>query len=105
MEAILAIRGAKGRQISAPITLATIIRSIRLTDRERRVVNISGPGVIPSIRNAPRSIAITELPGMPRAKVVSNAPASLESLALSGAITPSTIPVPNRSGYFEVCLA
>ncbi len=42
---------------------------------------------------------------MPKNSVGSSAPPSRALLPVSGAITPSTAPLPKRSGVFEVCTA
>ena len=80
---------------AAPITLATI----RVATIEKVMssfeVSISGPGVIPWIRKAPSRIAIGALPGMPKATVGTSAPPFMALLAVSGAITPRTSPLPN----------
>ena len=81
----------------APATLA--ITSVHIIEKVMwsLLVSISGPGVMPWIRSAPRRIAIEALPGMPKATVGISAPPFIALLAVSGAITPRTSPLPNPS--------
>ena len=67
--------------------------------------SISGPGVSPWISMAPRNSAMLVLPGMPKARVGIRPPPSLALLALSGAMTPRTSPLPKLSAFFSVCRA
>ena len=82
---------------SAPATLA--ITSVHISEKvmSSLVVSISGPGVMFWIMSAPRRIAIEALPGMPNATVGMRAPPFIALLAVSGAITPRTSPLPNPS--------
>ena len=64
-----------------------------------------GPGEIPCIMKMLNSRAMARLPGMPKLRVVSSAPPSLESLAASLAMTPSGWPVPKEAGSLEDCTA
>ena len=63
---------------------------------------IIGPGVMPFMMNAPNSTAVTESPGTPSDSSGIIAPPEQPLFALSVAATPSGIPVPNFSGYFDV---
>ena len=71
----------------------------------RSEVSISGPGSRPTIRNALSSTAVAAPPGIPNATVGIRAPLSLALLDAPAAMTPSTEPMPNLSGYLEVCWA
>ena len=48
---------------------------------------------------------MARLPGMPKLRVVSSAPPSLESLAASLAITPSGLPLPKELESLDDCTA
>ncbi len=82
----------------------TTVQIIRKTRSSRSTMSL-GPGSTPIMIKAVMRIAMEELPGIPKARVEARAPPSTASLDDSGAITPSTIPVPNFSGFLEVCLA
>ena len=71
----------------------------------RFVVSMLGPGMRPTMRNAPRRMAIANEPGTPKATVGMSAPPSFELADAPGASTPSTRPVPNSSGRGELCTA
>ncbi|MNY53873.1 hypothetical protein D3C86_1896720 [compost metagenome] len=57
-----------------------------------------GPGCTPWIMKAPSISAMVGLPGMPSRSVGMNAVCEAALLADSGPATPSTAPLPNRSG-------
>ena len=61
------------------------------------LINI-GPGVTPCRIRAPRTIAHSELPGIPKAILGSAEPDSFASFEASGARTPSGLPLPKESG-------
>jgi hypothetical protein len=52
---------------------------------------------------APSIIAVDPLPGMPKASIVVNAPPVDALPADPGAIIPSGFPLPNASGFLDVC--
>jgi hypothetical protein len=66
---------------------------------------MSRPGRMPKATKAACSTAIDELPGIPKARVGIRARPSLELVAASEAMTPSTAPVPDLSGCFDVLAA
>src|SRR5437773_5153832 len=57
----------------------------------------SGPGLNPHRTSAASRTAVVPEPGMPRVSSGTSAPPVSELFAPSGAATPSTTPVPNRS--------
>ena len=61
-----------------------------------------GPGRIPWTSRAPIMTAAVPEPGTPRTSSGIMAPPVAALLALSGAATPSMIPVPNFSGCLEI---
>ena len=60
---------------------------------------------MPWMISPPRKMAVTVLPGMPIVKSGISEPPMTALLAVSDAIMPSTMPVPNFSGYLEAFLA
>ena len=105
MNVTLAMCRASSSRIRAPATLAMASIHTRENVTSSRVVSISGPGVIPWIMSAPIRIAMAALPGMPKAMVGISAPPFIALLAVSGAITPRTSPLPKPSLFFELCTA
>ena len=65
------------------------------------MVNSNGPALKPWIMKAPSNMAVGPSPGMPRASSGIMAPPMEALLEVSEATTPSMMPVPNFSGYFE----
>jgi hypothetical protein len=63
---------------------------------------MNGPGLMLYIISAPITIAVTESPGIPSTSAGIHAPPTAALFALVGAITPSSHPVPNSSGFFDV---
>ena len=57
---------------------------------------------MPWMMNAPSRIAMPTLEGRPRESRVTMEPAAAALFAVSGAATPSIVPVPNFSGCFEM---
>ena len=74
------------------LAITRIQTRLKVTSRLR--VSIAGPGVSPWIRKAPSRIAIGGLPGIPKASVGIRAPPLAALLAVSGAMTPRTSPLP-----------
>ena len=66
---------------------------------------MDGPGSIPSRTMPPRKIAMDPDPGMPNSMVGRSAPPCMALLALSGAITPRTSPLPKLGFFLLVCTA
>ena len=97
-------RVMKRRMLTA-MMLPTTSAQISVQTRSRCSVSMAGPGWMPRIRKAPIITAMPDEPGMPKNSVGSSEPPSLALLAVSGAITPSTAPLPKRSGCFELCTA
>ena len=64
-----------------------------------------GPGINPHITMPPSNKAVVGEPGIPRVNIGNNEPVEAALFAVSGATTPSMLPFPNVSGFFEVCLA
>ena len=100
---------AKRDEIANPMRVViifaiTIIQTI-LKTRSSSFVSICGPGTIPIERKATSRIAMLSPPGIPKASVGISPPPSLAPSVASGAITPSTAPLPNLSGVFDVCAA
>ena len=85
------------------LAMTTIQTSVKTMSRCS--LSICGPGAIPMLMNAISSSAMLSPPGMPKASVGRRPPPSLAPTVASGAITPSTLPVPKVSGCFEVCMA
>ncbi len=67
-----------------------------------RCVMNSGPGCTPWMMSAPSSSAVTGFPGMPSDSTGMMLPATAALFADSGPATPSTAPLPKRSGCFEM---
>ena len=67
--------------------------------------NSSGPGCRPQISRPPSSTAAVGEPGMPSASIGSSALVPAACAAVSGAITPSTSPLPNLSPFGDIFLA
>ena len=68
-------------------------------------MNSSGPGCRPQIIRPPSSTAAVADPGMPSASIGSKAAVPAACAAVSGAMTPSSLPVPNWSPSGENRLA
>jgi hypothetical protein len=64
---------------------------------------IAGPGWMPHITKAPIRIAIPDDPGIPERSVGRSDAPSLGLLAVSGAMTPRTSPLPKLSGSLAFC--
>lgn len=64
-----------------------------------------GPGISPWMVSAPKIMAEVAEPGIPNASNGTNEPPTAALLALSGAIIPSSWPLPNKSFCFEDLLA
>ena len=71
-------------------------------NRSGRWVMNSGPGWMPWITSAPSSSAVTGLPGMPSDSTGMMLPATAALFADSGPATPSTAPLPKRSGWADI---
>ncbi len=67
--------------------------------------NSSGPGCRPQIIRPPSSTAAVAEPGMPSASIGSSALVPAACAAVSGATTPSILPLPNESGSRAIRLA
>ena len=67
--------------------------------------NTNGPGFNPYISIAPSTTAVIVSPGIPNTNAGIQAPPIAALFALVGAITPSSVPLPNFSGCFDVFLA
>ena len=66
------------------------------------LVMTSGPGWMPWMIMAPTISAMTALDGIPRVSIGMNEVWAAALLAASGAATPSTAPLPNLLGSFEI---
>ena len=64
-------------------------------------MNNAGPGVMPWIINPANTIAVAGSPGMPRESKGISVPPVTALFAVSGAITPSMLPLPKLLGVFE----
>ena len=102
---IFASSGARPRPTALARMAATAMTTTIRNTSERCCFTIDWPGAKPRIAKAARSTAIPGPVGTPRATVGMRAPASFEIEDASGAMMPSGVPVPKRSGCFEVCTA
>ena len=68
-------------------------------------MNSRGPGSTPLSFSAAIMIAVAALPGMPRVSIGMVAAPVVAFFAVSGAPSPSSIPVPNRSPRLETCFS
>ena len=68
-------------------------------------MNNIGPGISPHITIPPSNKAVVGEPGIPSVSIGNSEPVEAALFAVSGAITPSILPSPNVSGFFEVCFA
>ena len=81
--------------ISAVSRLAITTIHTMLNTRSSSLVSMRGPGTIPMARKATRRMAMLSPPGIPNARVGMRPPPSLAPRVASGAMTPSTAPLPN----------
>ena len=93
-----------GTQVSTtirPAMLPRYIEAIRPQTKSFCSTNSSGPGCRPQIIRPPSSTAAVGEPGTPSVIIGSSAEVPAACAAVSGATTPSTMPVPNLSPSFE----
>jgi hypothetical protein len=81
-----------------------MIAAIVMT-RSGLLLNRDGPGCNPQITIDPIITAMTASPGMPSAMVVVSEPPRVALDDVSAAVRPSSEPLPNFSGSFDICLA
>ena len=89
-----------GTQVSTtirPAMLPRYIEAIRPQTKSFCSTNSSGPGCRPQIIRPPSSTAAVGEPGTPSVIIGSRADVPAACAAVSGATTPSTLPVPNFS--------
>ena len=68
-------------------------------------MNNIGPGTNPHITIPPSNSAVVGDPGMPSVSIGNNDPVEAALFAVSGAATPSMLPLPKVSDVFDVCFA
>ena len=90
-----------GRLMTTSIKLPSHIETIKPQNSSGCLVMTCGPGTMPWMVMAPTISAITALGGMPSVSSGMNEVWAAALLALSGAATPSIMPVPNFSGVFD----
>ena len=88
--------------MTTSMALPIHIEAIMPQNRSGFLVMTSGPGWMPWMIIAPTIRAITALDGMPRVNIGMNDVWAAALLAASGAATPSTAPLPNSPGFFEI---
>jgi hypothetical protein len=100
------VSGFRSRNAATTATaLASTVTQIIEKVTSREVVSISCPGFRPTMRNADSSTALPAPPGMPNPIVGMSDPLSLALFTAPAAMTPSIDPLPNISGFFELCCA
>jgi len=68
-------------------------------------MNSIGPGTRPHITIPPRKSAVVGEPGMPNVSIGKSDPVDAALFAVSGAATPSILPLPKVSGFFDMVFA
>ena len=91
-----------GRLSTTSIRLPNHMLTIMPQNRPGLCSITCGPGTMPWIIMPPIIMAITALEGMPSVSIGMNEVCAAALLALSGAATPSIMPVPNFSGVREI---
>ena len=97
--------GTKASTISTPMTLPVYMLAIRPHTKSGFSLNSIGPGCSPQMMSPPSITAAVGEPGMPSVIIGSMAATPAAWAAVSGATTPSSSPLPNRSGCLEKRLA
>ena len=97
--------GTPASTISTPMMLPVYMLAISPHTKSGFSVNSSGPGCSPQIMRPPSMTAAVGEPGMPSVIIGSMAATPAACAAVSGATTPSSSPLPKRSGCREKRLA
>ena len=97
--------GTVAMTMTSPAMLPRYMLAISPQTKSFCSVNSSGPGCRPQIISPPSSTAAVAEPGMPRASMGSRAEVPAAWAAVSGASTPSGVPLPKLSGSRENFLA
>ncbi|MNP68033.1 hypothetical protein D3C76_1639360 [compost metagenome] len=98
------IEANSGTVASTTIRLTTLPRYMLAISPQTKSccsTNSVGPGCSPQIIRPPSITAAVAEPGMPSVNIGSKALVPALWSAVSGAITPSTSPLPKRSRFFE----
>ena len=91
--------------ITRPTMLPRYIEAMRPHTKSLCSTKRSGPGFNPHTMRPPRRMAAVPEPGMPSASIGSSAEVPDACAAVSGANTPSILPLPKPSGSLEKRLA
>src|SRR5215470_5339520 len=102
---IAANNGTPARTISTPMMLPVYMLAMSPQTKSGFSVKSSGPGCRPQMMRPPSMTAAVGEPGMPSVIMGSIAATPAACAAVSGATTPSSSPLPNRSGWRENRLA
>ena len=105
MRRIAAKKGTNASTISTPMMLPVYMLAMSPQTKSGFSVKSSGPGWRPQMMRPPSMTAAVGEPGMPSVIIGSIAATPAAWAAVSGATTPSSSPLPNRSGCFEKRLA
>src|SRR4030095_8757842 len=92
MYVIFASGSRKMKQSPTVIRFEITMNHTKANVRSKCLVSMDGPGTNPLIRKAPRSNAMTTVPGTPNAIVGTNEPPNQELFAAPGPKTPRTSP-------------
>src|SRR6185369_10526492 len=102
------IAANSGTQVSTTIRPAMLPRYMEAISPQTNSfcsMNSIGPGCRPQISRPPSNTAAVGEPGMPSASIGSRAAVPAACAAVSGAITPSSSPVPNLAPSLDIFLA
>src|ERR671935_2625929 len=105
MRRMAAKNGTNMRTMSTPMMLPVYMLAIRPHTKSGFSLNSMGPGCKPQMMSPPSMTAAVGDPGMPSVIMGSMAATPAAWAAVSGATTPSSSPLPNRSGFLEKRLA
>ena len=101
MRRIAANSGTKASTMSTPITLPVYMLAIRPHTKSGFSLKSIGPGWSPQMMSPPSMTAAVGEPGIPSVIIGSIAAPPAAWAAVSGATTPSSSPLPKRSGWRE----
>ena len=102
------IEAKSGTQVSTtinPTMLPRYIDAMRPQTKSGFSAKSSGPGCRPQMSRPPSSTAAVGEPGTPSVSMGSSAEVPAACAAVSGATTPSTLPVPNSSPSRDIFFA